>query len=94
MPTTVRIRGNEIVRHERVDDAPGNRMRAALRDLNNGRRRRDASDPFNEAFSLTMDEYELLKRTDPQLFDGDARARFRAWQKFAQTRVGQALRIR
>lgn len=48
----------------------------------------------NEAFSMTSEEYELLKKIRPDLFDGSPQDRRKAWVKFGQTSEGRAFRVR
>lgn len=60
-------------------------------------RRRDGSDPFNEAFSFaSLEIYLQFRAVHPELFDAQASAgeRRRRWIAFAQTTEGQALRWR
>lgn len=57
---------------------------------------RDRSDPFNEAFSFTPEQYARLKATRPDLFDNtlDPQAKVKLWKEFAQTTEGKAFRWR
>lgn len=48
----------------------------------------------NEAFSMTSEEYALLQRIRPELFDGSPQDRRRAWIAFGQTSEGRAFRVR
>ena len=56
----------------------------------------DKNSPWNEAFTFTPDEWELLKRVRPDLSPAnrDAVARAKAWRLFAQSSVGRAFRVR
>lgn len=94
MSHTLDIRDGTAIRRDFADvDQQAAHVRR-LRDLNNDRRRTDGNSPWNEAFSFTADFWELSKKLHPELHDPDPRRRFRAWQKFATTRVGQAFRVR
>lgn len=83
-----------IVRRDFADHAPGNIQRVRLRELNNDQRRKDGNDPFNEGFNFTADEWELLKKIRPALFDPDPVARHKAWKAFAETSEGKMFRIK
>ena len=61
------------------------------RDMGGGK---DLASPFNEGFSFTPKQYEILKITRPALFDADPQRRLAAWHKFARTSEGRAFRVR
>lgn len=96
MPLNINVRNGEIHRHESADHDVGNVVRKRLRDLVDGERRKDGNSPFNEAFSFTRDEYELLKRIKPHLFDQnlDPLTRRRYWVEFANSSEGRMFRVK
>lgn len=81
-----------MVRRDFADHAPGEAQRARLRELADGPR--DLGAPWNEGFSFTHDEFELLRRLEPQLFDGSPADRLRAWKAWARTSAGRSFRVR
>ncbi len=94
MGTHIDIRNGLITRRDRVDHDPANAMRSQLRQTT--RRRKDGNDPFNEAVSLTMEEYEILKRIKPHLFDHslDPLTRKKHWITFLNSTEGAMFRVR
>ena len=79
------------VRRDFADHAVGDAVRAHYRDQGGGK---DLRSPFNEGFNFTRDEYELLKKTHPQLFVKDPKERLANWRRWALTSEGRAFRIR
>ncbi len=65
--------------------------RQKYRDMGGGK---DLSSPFNEGFSFTADEYEMLKKTRPELFDADPQRRLKNWKTWARTSEGRAFQVR
>lgn len=56
---------------------------------------RDGNNPWNEAFSFTQEQYLLLRKLRPDLFDyGNAQTRRKRWIEFGQTSIGKAFRKR
>ena len=55
---------------------------------------KDMNNPFNEGFSFTPAEYEMLKKARPHLFDTDQVQRLKNWKVWAQTSEGRAFRVR
>jgi hypothetical protein len=55
---------------------------------------KDSSDPFNESFSFTQEEFAQLKKLRPDLFDPQThpQERVKLWKTFANTSVGRAFR--
>ncbi len=62
-----------------------------FRDMGGGK---DLASPFNEGFSFTPKQYEILKITRPDLFDADPQRKHKAWLKWAGTSEGRAFRVR
>lgn len=90
MSNTIAINNGVITSHLEVDHSPGDRDRTILRD----HAKKDLSSPWNEGFSFTEDEWELLRRTRPALFDEDPVRRFKAWRAWATTAEGRAFRVK
>jgi hypothetical protein len=55
---------------------------------------RKLGSPFNEGFSFTPAEYEMLKRNRPALFEADPQMRLAAWKAWSHTSEGRAFRVR
>ena len=57
---------------------------------------RDRSDPFNEAFAFSPEQYARLKALRPDLFDPQShpQERVKLWKAFAQSSEGRAFRWR
>lgn len=83
-----------VVRRDYADHAPGELERARLRAMAEGERRKDGNEPWNEGFHFTADEFELLRKLRPQLFEGDGETRLRAWKRWARSSEGRAFRVR
>lgn len=94
MPTRLNIRNGEIHSHFRVDHAEGDKARRFNRDLVSQGKKKDGNNPFNEAFSFTMEEFHLLKKLNPGLADSDPIARAKAWRDFANSGIGRHFRVR
>ncbi len=69
----------------------GTNHRETLRAMGGGK---DLASPFNEGFSFTPQEYAVLKKTHPQLFDSDPKRRLANWKTWADSSEGKAFRIR
>ncbi len=82
-----------LIRRDFADHAVGDAARAHDRFLADGARR-DMDSPFNEAFTFSADEWELMKKTHPQLHDPDPQRQVKAWRAFAQSSEGRAFRVR
>ena len=83
-----------VIRRDFADHALGDAQREANRARVAAGKARDGNDPLNEAFTFSMDEWELMKKTHPQLHDRDQRRQARAWRAFAQSSEGRAFRVR
>lgn len=96
MTTHLKIHDGLITRHDRIDHAEGDKVRRFNRDLVSQGKRRDGNSPFNEAFSFTHDEYELLKKIKPHLFDQslDPKTRRQHWIDFGNSTEGRCFRVR
>lgn len=94
MAFDLKIKNGTITRHDRIDHAIGDRERALIRDAATAKR--DGNSPWNEAVTLTYDEYELLKRIKPQLFDKtiDPLTRKQHWLTFLNSSEGKHFRTR
>ena len=82
-------------RRDYADHAVGDKVRAYNRQLGEGAKR-DSNSPFNEAFTFSDDEYALLKKIKPHLFDLtlDPKTRLDHWKRFANSTEGRAFRVR
>ena len=65
--------------------------RETYRDMGGGK---NLDSPFNEGFSFTQAEYDMLKQERPSLFDDDPQRRHNAWVQWSQTSEGKAFRVR
>lgn len=94
MATHLNVRNGLITRLDTADHDIGNAMRQPFRE--NAAKPKDGNSPFNEAFSFTYDEYELLKKLKPELFDEqlDPKTRLDNWKRFANSSEGRMFRIR
>ena len=56
----------------------------------------DRNSPWNEAFTFTPAEWELLKKMRPDLSPAnrDNADRLRRWREFAHSSLGRAFRVR
>jgi hypothetical protein len=90
------IRDKVIHRHQTADHAVGNAMRRQFRDQLDGERHKDGNSPFNEAFSFTQEEYDILKKLKPHLFDQtlDPQTRLKHWKAFANSSEGRVFRVK
>lgn len=70
-----------------------NKNRQIYKDMAAGTSR-NLDSPFNEGFSFTPIEYEMLKKSNPSLFDDDPQRRLKAWKEWSQTSEGRAFRVR
>jgi hypothetical protein len=93
MSSTLRINGDQIVRHDTVDHAPGEAMRRAQRE---GVRDLGKNSSLNECLSFTEEEYALLQRIRPDLFDQELEPQVRRqkWVDFAYSSEGRAFRVK
>ena len=66
--------------------------RRIYRDMGDGSK--DLSSPWNEGFSFTQHEYDLLRSARPQLFDPDPQVRLANWKIWSTTIEGQFFRVR
>jgi hypothetical protein len=96
MSTKLGIRDGVIYRQQTADHDTGNAMRRQFRDQLDGERQKDGNSPFNEAFSFTQEEYDILKRLKPHLFDQtlEPQTRLKHWKDFANSSEGRMFRVK
>ncbi|WP_209940087.1 hypothetical protein [Ruegeria sp. HKCCE4148] len=97
MAHELRFGPDRIVRRDSADLDVGNAMRRQTRDMIGASDARpDSNSPWNEAFSFTMDEYEILQKLKPELFDTslDPATRLKHWKTFANSSEGRMFRVK
>ncbi len=96
MSTTLKFEGTTAIRTDTVDHAEGDKVRDVNRDMVGIGKAKDSNSPFNEAWTFTYEEYELLKVIKPHLFDEtlDPITRRNHWVAFSHTTEGRSFRVR
>ncbi len=97
MAHSVKVQNGQVVRRDSADIGVGNAMRQRTRDMIGASDTRpDSNSPWNEAFSFTMDEYEILQKLKPELFDTslDPATRLKHWKAFANSSEGRMFRVK
>lgn len=90
MPTALEIRNGVATSLLRVDHAPGDLERSRIREVAT----KDLGSPWNEGFTFTEEEWLLLQKTRPALFDPDPVRRLANWKTWAASSEGRAFRVK